>query len=326
MKFKLIGGLIFFGIVTVPMIGVNLYAIGAWETFTRPLAGLDPNAEANAPPEALGKVGKGVFDFVHDRREQSEKAAVFDVTTPTPHRAIVWNRYMEIEDVLAEGEPDPGKDLHELYILARAPALVMRECPSVISDLATACAVSKVEIDTDSKGRHELTMRIGFLPADPAGDISGISSATEERESIRLTPRDYSARVAEVDLPALRATFYSEAQRQCRELRDRVGSCVVRYITIDEQEDSTNPGSFTVSAYATLSWLKTDANADAEVAQAEPTGVSGFFKSVTNAIGGGSDDSSAPASTDAAAKPTVLKGGGAFRSAGGSNFKQVAND
>lgn len=333
-------------IFAVPFIGINLYALGAWESFTRGMEQVDPDAVDQGPPQVLGNLGKGFFDFVGERRDRSELHAVFDVDTPTRKRFIMITRRMTIEDVLFADEPAPAEEYHQLYLLARAPAMIMAECEALLKTVAKVCAVSDAEVDKMSNGTFDVDLRVGFLPADAAGDLTLIDASSLDEKSYRVLRRS-DGPWRETDLPALREKVYQSAQDTCNTLRAQVGTCVIRRITINQRE--IFDGGYEVGANFTLAWLKNNEsmllaakNSDIDVAGVaedtnintatrpgttpppnvdlamnnEPSGgIGGFFSGIKSAL----DGSGQPP----AQKPTVLNGGGAFGGGNGGKFVSV---
>lgn len=321
LKFRLLLG----SLVAVPLIGINLYAIGAWEHFTRPMADLDPAAESHAPPKILGGIGKGFFDFVTDRRERNRAEAIFDIAEPTQHRVVHWDRRLTIRDVLAEGEPDPGPDLHELYILARAPAMGMTLCPTILESLATGCAVAMAEVDkVGNDGTYRVQVQLGFLPEDAPGDLSDIGTAALETVGQELTPRGRSLEIRTEDRDAFLAGLFDQASRICDQIRAATGTCTVQRVSIKE---TPIEGGARISAHALFATLKRPgvdlASAGYELAVPEDTDTAQAAPDAPAAT----PETATPGNTEVAAtRPTILNGGGALRGGDGAIKRITVQD
>jgi hypothetical protein len=329
-------------VIGVPIIGLNLWAFGAWATFEEAFQG-EGNTTVPAP---LAAAGKGVFGAWVDYKIQNEKADILDPESLNRSRYVSLDTPITLEDVLAPGEAKPAPHLQRLTLLARAPAFAMRECPRILDGLATSCAISKLELSKPGAPVTELRVQLAYVPADPAGDtLDGLTEGELRfhRASLRKSGSG-SPTVPAADLPGLRASFYQGARDRCAELRDQTGNCVVAEISITESADQADPDAFQVDARATLAWFTTPENAGIEVALADSapdvtrhgsiaTGAtsatttggadsnSGWFNGMFD--GEASDVADVAPSAPVAEPPKVLNGGGAFNSAGEARFRRV---
>lgn len=256
-----------FTFIGIPIIGINLYAFGAWEHYTRPLADLDPDAAHHAPPPVIGGLGKGLFDFVSDRQQRRAEGHLFDVTALSDKRVVRYQRDLTIADVLRPGERDPGAAMHELYMLARAPALAMDLCESILQDLATACAVADVEVRDRPEGTYRVEMAIAFLQEEPAGDLELLGTAGVKSEPVDLVVSIGERRIAGEDRLRARAAVFKGARETCTRVRERTGSCVIESIAYEELPPDAD-GRFRIRAKAWLARLDTGAAPEGDFAAA----------------------------------------------------------
>ncbi|MDF0595719.1 hypothetical protein [Psychromarinibacter halotolerans] len=313
-------------VMLIPVAGISLYALGAYERFSRfteSIAGISgPGATPadSGPPEPLGSMGLSFLEMIEGHRDRRKADAIFDPDTPTRHRRVTWNVHLPVDDVLRPGEPRPEPMMEPLYILARAPALAMDLCADMLADMAKGCGFARAEVDADRSGMHKLELRVGFLPADPVGDTTDLATATLETEIVPLDdPDTFGRRVAPEARAALREDYRQRARDYCDALRQRVGSCVITSIRVNETPVPDGDGTWYVNATATFAWLKSDPAAEADLAalDSESSGLAGLLNSIT----GGGAVAAGPAEDSA---PVVLNGGGAFKNASGnSRFQKV---
>lgn len=237
--------------IGIPMLVFNLGMIGTWAGFEEDM-GKVPTAPA--PIASVGKFISGAW-FAH--QDRSEREEIFDATAMTIKRTVEFSRHVTIEDVLRPGETVPRPEFHHLYILARAPAFAMDECPRLLAELATTCVVGRTSVEPRDDGAYRLTTHYVYLPEQPFGDISQIARATLDREQVDLTPDIRNAQVAAADLPALRLETYRAAMLACENLRQQTGSCAIGEISFDQTRQAEDrPGYYEVKASAALNWLK----------------------------------------------------------------------
>ena len=321
MKSRLIVSAFISVIIGIPILLVNLYALGSWEKFSRIEEFFTDGKPADSgPPGPLGDIGLSFYDMVEGHKERRKADAIFDPNTPTQHRRLSWNVHLTVDDVLKPGETRPDPELEPLYLLARAPALAMEVCTDMLGDMAKGCGFAGAEIKPNRAGMHKLELKIGFLPADPVGDTSHIATASLETEILSLAERVHDRQaVAPEDRAAVRAAFRQLARDDCAALREKVGSCVITALHINERPTTHGDGMWWLSATATLTWLKSDPTAEADLAalDSESSGLAGLLNSIT----GGGAAAAGPAEDSA---PVVLNGGGAFKNASGnSRFQKV---
>ncbi|MEM6693276.1 MAG: hypothetical protein AAF626_01245 [Pseudomonadota bacterium] len=327
--------LIFGLLIAIPFIGINLYAIGAWESFSSFEREFNEDGNDSGPPEPLASVGKGFFDFVKDRRAKSATHALFDVNTPNRARRIEIIRTVTIDAALADGEAAPEPALHELYLAARGPDMIMAECPNVLKVLARVCAVADFDVDPRDDGEFRLRLNVGFLQVEPAGDLSLIDESTVETRRYTISAYE-DALVKESDLEIVRRNAYATAQDACNKLRDLVGSCVVNEVHIKEElvtaATPTREAGYRAFIRFHLSYLKNEKSellaasapidsvaAVGDVVDTAPPPTTSLPKPDDEAVGalaglleqitGGDQNVDVPSADEA---PRILNGGGVF--------------
>ena len=244
---------------------------------------------------------------------------------------------ISIDTVLAEGETPPDPDFDSLYIIARAPAHAMKDCPLMLETIAETCSIGRTEVDKKSSGQRLLTSTFGYAPAYPMGDLSVIDAATVEVEPVNLLSPDRTIQLPVAERADYRKSVYANALTACQTLRNRVGSCVIKSLNIKEQPDTKQPGFVRVSATARLAWLKHDGLSDdviagldlqpnvpqTDVASADSDAPRlGPLATILNILQRAPETASAPPEAPKEG-PRILRGGNAFRPAGDAAFRSV---
>lgn len=316
------------GVIAIPIILLNLSAIGSWASFEESMG----DEASSAVPPVLGGLGKSLNSLWGGHVASNERAAIFDAERLTKKRVVTYRRSISLDMVLEPGETPPHPDFHDLFILARAPTLSTERCPEMLAKFATACAVGRISISEGRNSPPVLSTTYGYLPGYDFGDTSNIDKAELEREFVDLVDRKGNERIREGDLPALRAAIYDLAIQECASLRADKGSCMITDLRITEIADAKRPGFYRVHAKSVMKWLKGPEHAGPGMAAmrdgssrhsvADDATVAGFFTKVASTVKD-TVTGSASASKPAPDKPVVRNGGNAFRSAGSAKFQKV---
>ena len=222
MKWKIAVALVGFLMFSVPMILVNLGALGMQAQVERALGG------PTSVPDPVADAGDKVLTVWGNFKEGREIDALFVEDKFTRRRSIAYTERVTIEDMLKADEAAPEPEFEELWILARASQRALeKECPIVIETIGRACAVSTAKVEkTSTDGLYEIEAVVGYLPDHALGDTKVEGQKDLYRARIRLPARGGIA-VPPEGSDAAKRTLYQEIERACDSVREQRGNCVL---------------------------------------------------------------------------------------------------
>lgn len=249
MKWRIITGLVGFLIIGVPMILLNLGALGRQAQVERALSG------NTSVPGVIADAGTAVDGLYGDVREGQWIKALFDPEGYFNLRHVAFTETLSVDDVLGEGEIAPEEDLHRLYVVARAPGRAMAYCDVMLETLATGCAIGSTEVDPRDDGTFNVTSRMSYRPAYDMGstEVDGARDLYTVRVDL---PRPRSDRRLARDQVGARKTEVIEATlAACDTLREERGNCVIERIDFREASVDGRSDLVAFSASASLRWV-----------------------------------------------------------------------
>ncbi|MEL7025937.1 MAG: hypothetical protein AAGO57_01740, partial [Pseudomonadota bacterium] len=224
MKWRLAVALAGFVLFGIPMLLLNLGALGMQAKFENAING------RSAVPDPIANAGDSVLTAWGNFVEGQEIQALF-ADRFTRRRAIQFSELVTIEDVLAEGEEHPGREFEELWLLARAPQRAMeQECPVVLDTIGRSCAVSTASVkETSEDGTYKIEAVVGYLP-----DQDLITREVEgARDLYRSRVRMPKFAVHPDGVAALKRAQYAEIKRLCDGHREEHGNCVISDVSLE---------------------------------------------------------------------------------------------
>ncbi len=247
MKWKLAVAFVGFLFVGVPMLLINLGALGMQAKFERMLGG------ETSVPDPIADAGGQVLSVWGDFREGREIDALFVEDSFTRRRSITYTERVTIDDFLAEGETAPQPEFEELWMFARASQRAMdRECPVVLETIGRACAVSTAKVeDTREDGVYNIEAVVGYLPDHALGDTRVDGKRDLYRARVRL-PKRGGITVQPDGSDAAKRTLYQEVERACDGIRETRGNCVISELSFHAEPknaDGTVPYYVTANLY-----------------------------------------------------------------------------
>ncbi|MEL7344928.1 MAG: hypothetical protein AAFN59_08710 [Pseudomonadota bacterium] len=302
---RIIMGLLGFAIIGIPMILLNLGALGRMAQVERAIQG------ETAVPGAIADAGIQVDNLFGQFVEGKEIDVLFDPNALARARHVIHIETVTLDDMLADGETRPDPALEELWVLARANARSMAECDVLLATIAKTCGVSKSEVDAEDDGTFEIETMISYTPSYYLGEIAvdGPKDLYTQRVRIPADRDDQLIRIA--DIPERRRALYEAAQQACRELRRTTQNCVISRIT--PRDSRLRDGEMTYYYLSvTLSYVGARAEGVDETLLGKfiSSGASSPADAENRAgmlggLLGGDDDKEEPASN----RPSILRGG-----------------
>lgn len=163
-------------------------------------------------------------------KNRAELRAYYSLEDITDRREVSFQFQMEFNDLLAPGEDVPDPALHELYVKARAPALLISYCPELLGSMAKSCDVNSAGGSISRDGRVTVSGGLGYLPAYDFGNVADVENGDIMSARVELFPRD-SELLATLENRALAIT---KALKLCDEVRRQLGNCVIADLSIRE--------------------------------------------------------------------------------------------
>lgn len=246
MKWKIAVFLVSFVIIGVPMLAVNLGALGMQARMEKLI-----NGQSHVP-DPVADAGDVVLDLWGDFKEGREIDALFVADRFTRKRSIEYREIVSINDMLGEGEKAPAPEFEELWVLARAPQRVLeRECPVALETIARSCAVSTAKVEARKDGTYEIEAVVGYLPDNDLGSTEVEGPRALYRAYMQLPGRGgISVRPEASD--AAKRSLYLEIEHACDKMRETRGNCVIadlRFQARSANADGTVPYFASASLY-----------------------------------------------------------------------------
>ena len=317
---RAIVGAVVLVIVGVPMLLVNLSALGMQDSWEQVMGG------ERTVPTSVASAGRAVNDWFADAREGQIASALFDPVTITDHRYVQMKRSgLTVSDVLAPGEAAPAPEYAHLWIAARGLALAQAEgCPMLLETIATRCSAGRLDVKPRDDGTFHLEARLGYAPADAPGPVPAQGRGVELRDLRLRLPESGGLRLTGDNAPDVQRQLVLAAQEACRSLKAEQGTCVIRSLQfVERQRGATGE----MSASVTLSWLASEGDGrqasltvpdrvreaaldgadDATPPVTEAAAAGGIFATLKGLLGGGGGT----ARSGSGEAPRVLQGGAA---------------
>ena len=316
MKARIILGLFLVLVAGIPMLLLNVGVLGTKAQVDRALSG------GTDVPRLVESAGVGIADAFGRFAEGQEISTIFDTELLARARHVIHEQTLRIEDVLRDGEEPPVQGLEKLWITARANALAMPECDRILQTLAKTCGVSKSTVTDQKDGSFVVASMLSYVPSYYLGEIDVEGARDLYTKRIEIPASEAARDVSDLaTLPGLRVAYYEAARQACRDLRRETRNCVVTEINPNLRSVNGREGSYQyyldvklqyVGARAAgsneslMGWLASDGAESAEDVEER----AGMLDALSGFLSGGSDSEEKQP-----AKPGVLRGGGAFRSA-----------
>ena len=248
MKWRLMLAAAVFVIFGIPLMVINLGALGLQAKFENEMSG------QSAVPDPIADAGGRVIDIWGDFREGREIDALFVEDRFTRRRSITYTETLSIADLLNEGEARPDPEFERLWVLARASRRALeKECPVVLETIGRACAVSSAKVDeTSEDGVFKIEAIVGYLPDHALGDTTVEGPRDLYRARLRL-PAEGGIAVPPEGRDAAKRTLYQEIERACDRSREQRGNCVIADLELREGRmngDGRIPYHVTASLYS----------------------------------------------------------------------------
>lgn len=292
MSSRLILSLLGMVVVGVPMLLLNMTALGRMAEFERAIDG------ETVVPSAVADAGIAIDNAFGNFVEGKKIATLFDTENLARARHVVYTETVMIADVLAEGEAAPEEEFEHLWVLARANTRATSECDLLLETIAKTCGVSKSEVKKRDDGTFDISSTVAYVPSYYMGEIEVDGARDLYTVSLRL-PNDRDAqRIPVTAIESRRKELYSAAQQACRELRRTTNNCVIAQI-VPRQGRVRSDGT-------TDYYLSVKLNYVGERAEGVTETLLGRLN-VGGLLGGAQE---AAPSTTTADRPSVLRGGG----------------
>ena len=248
---QILGGLA--GLVFLAAGGLQLYSwtvvAGAAYEVDRAMA--EAEAEFNNPPA-------GEFNVVNvkdDRMLWDGYEALIKVGEPVRERAVSFNAYVRLKELLKPGEDAPDRDFLEVFASARATAYADAECTRLLVKLASQCAVDSATA-SPVRGEKDVFLvngRLTFVQKDEFGTAEEGALAYREVKADFTDGKPVS--VAPAGAAKQRQKYYDQAAVMCAKLRKTQGNCAVYQLIINTNERDGSD-ALNMSGFARFSFLQ----------------------------------------------------------------------
>ncbi|MBT8409252.1 MAG: hypothetical protein KJN93_06480 [Alphaproteobacteria bacterium] len=299
-------------VIGVPVVLLNLSVLGKQAEVETLITG------ETAVPTVLAEVGQELNKAIRNVSEEQKIKETFNKEEHNFSRLILIDQWFDIADVLKEGEPAPDESLHLLYATARAPQLLMRECPLMLETLARSCVTANADVAELSDGGFAVSGAMSYIPAEDLGEISLKGRVTKYEQELRI-PEKGATRIEPADLEQAKRDVYESALAACDRIREKHGNCVIERIFVSYRSFSpTAPAQF--HARIKMVWVGPE-GLDQRSAKVDLAGVTQFaaVASTGGGILGGFSLSQIFGGDKSEKKkgPVILRGGGAYKNKSG---------
>lgn len=243
-----IAGLLFLAVGGLQLYSWTVVAGAAYEV-DRAMA--EAEAEMNNPPA-------GRFNVVNietDRLLWDGYEALIKIAEPVRERAVSFNAYVRLKELLKPGEEAPEEDFLEVFASARATAYADAECVRLLTKLASQCAVASATA-SPVKGEKDLFIvnaRLIFVQKDEFGVVETGALAYREVKNDFTEGRPVT--VMPGGAAKQRQKFYDQTAATCAKLRKTQGNCAVYQLIINTDEKDGSD-ALRMSGFARFSFLQ----------------------------------------------------------------------
>ncbi len=174
---------------------------------------------------------------VSEREEAARRISITDTTSISKDRAIEIFRTVPLAAFLKPGEPMPAPEMAELYAEGRVTAYLRPLCQVILDKVATRCALITSRASLSGEDMVSVYAVFGFAPASGGAGETGYQEG-----QVALSNEEYGF-PADLSQPVMAdsyrdrfGAFLSDADRACGALREKVGFCVIKNISLTAEQ------------------------------------------------------------------------------------------
>ena len=220
--------LAFFGLfVFLPVIAINVwnFSLSPWVNQVSHYNAILRNQEttaalasAKSPPPSAGVATR------------TKLRNVFSQDKLNSNRSVSLLLYVDINEMLKEGEEQPQDVYLALYAEARAPQYMNQFCIEILATVGTKCIVATTSATVVSGGTLRISGELNYVPSYHLG-------LPEKQNGAKLMQAEVGVSILNKGLLPInnsknRAAYLNRAKSICEGLKAQYGNCVITNISL----------------------------------------------------------------------------------------------